>query len=64
MQNVYSYICEVQYQPLPSTSATPPSGFTMLYNIGRDEQNWKSTDEDKTEFFTQNKYYNPMTAIN
>jgi hypothetical protein len=42
----------------------PPSGFTMLYNIGRDEQNWKSTDEDKTEFFTQNKYYNPMTAIN
>lgn len=33
-------------------------------DIGRDEQNWKSTDKDKTEFLTQNKYYNPMTAIN
>jgi hypothetical protein len=42
----------------------PPSGFTMLYSIGRDEQNWKSTDKDKTEFFIQNKHYNPMTAIN
>lgn len=58
------YICEVQYQLLPNTSTMPPSGFTMLYNIGRDEQNLKSTDKDKTKFFTQNKYYNAMTAIN